>query len=151
MESSFDFKLAKKRFFARKDIQHLAFFVRVACEITFFNTVNIFRSQTSGEVSSMARGSWKERSLKGQQIQCPPDLTNLVLTNHTGLTNQFFTSNIFLLHKNFRFCEFPGLTNNWLDPKQFVKSGRHCSFLLLRQVSCCAPWLNGPRLNGYPA
>ena len=45
-------------------------------------------------------------------IQCLPDLTNSVLTNHPGLWNQFFTSNNFLLHKNFGFSEFPGLTNN---------------------------------------
>ena len=49
-------------------------------------------------------------------VQCLPDLTNSVLTNRPGSTNQFLTSNIFLLHKIFGFSEFPGLMNNWLGP-----------------------------------
>ena len=52
---------------------------------------------------------------------------NSVLTNHPGLMNRFLASNIFLLHKDFGFSEFPGLTNNWLGPARFVKSGRHCT------------------------
>ena len=60
-------------------------------------------------------------------VQCSPDLTNSVLTNHPGLTNLFLTSNIFLLHKNFGFNEYPGLMNSLLGSKRFVKSGDHCS------------------------
>ena len=40
-------------------------------------------------------------------MQCLTDLTNSILTNHPGLTNRCF-----LIHKNFEFNEFPGLTNN---------------------------------------
>ena len=47
-------------------------------------------------------------------------LTNSVLANHLGLTNQFLTSNNFLLHKDFGFSEFPGLTNNCHGPNQIV-------------------------------
>ena len=38
-----------------------------------------------------------------------------------------FAFKYFLLHKNFGFNEYPGLTNNWLGPERFVKSGDHCS------------------------
>ena len=62
-------------------------------------------------------------------IQCVLDVTNSVLTNHPGLTNRLLTSNIFLLHKNFGFSEFPALTNNAPSPKRFVKSGRHCIYM----------------------
>ena len=55
-------------------------------------------------------------------------MNHSVLTNHPGLTNQFLTSKIFLPHKSFGFSEFPGLTNNWLGPNRFVKSGRHCKW-----------------------
>ena len=53
-------------------------------------------------------------------------VTNSVSTNHPGLTNQLLTSSIFLLHINFGFNEYPGLTNNCLVPERFVKSGDHC-------------------------
>ena len=56
-----------------------------------------------------------------------PGLTNSVLTNHPGLSNRFFDLKYFLLHKNFGFSEFPGLTNNAPGPNRFVKSGRHCN------------------------
>ena len=68
----------------------------------------------------------RSNNKRGLFIQCLPDLTNSVLTNHPGLTNGFLASNIFLLHKNF--SKFPGLTNNWLGPDEFVKSGGHCTF-----------------------
>ena len=32
----------------------------------------------------------------------------------------------FLLHKKFRFNEYPGLMNNLLSPERFIKSGNHC-------------------------
>ena len=64
--------------------------------------------------------------LTNSQLQCLQDLTNSVLTNHPGLTNQLLTPNIFYCIKDFGFSEFPGLTNNWLGPNRFVKSGRHC-------------------------
>ena len=59
-------------------------------------------------------------------VQCSPDLTNSVLTNHPDLTNQFWPQKLFLLHKQFGFNEYPGLTNYWLGPERFVKSGDHC-------------------------
>ena len=62
-----------------------------------------------------------------KDLQCSPDLTNSVLTNHPGLTNQFLTSKLFLLHKNFGFNEYPGIANNCLGPERFVKSGDHCT------------------------
>ena len=40
-----------------------------------------------------------------------------------------FDLEYFLLHKNFGFSEFPGLTNNVPGPNRFVKSGRHCTIL----------------------
>ena len=60
-------------------------------------------------------------------VQCLPDLTNSVLTNHPGLTSWFLTAKNFLLHKNFGFSEFRDLTNNSPGPDRFVKSGRHCT------------------------
>ena len=57
------------------------------------------------------------------KVHCLPDLTNSVLTNHPGIMNRFLTSNIFLLHKNIGFSEFPGLMNSCLGPNRFVKSG----------------------------
>ena len=56
------------------------------------------------------------RDVHENVLQCLPDLTNSVLTNHPGLTNWFLTSNIFLLHNNFGFSEFPDLTNNSPGP-----------------------------------
>ena len=53
--------------------------------------------------------------------------------------DSFLTSNIILLHKNFRFSEFPGLTNNWFGPNRFVQSGRHCVIAFWSVVTLWLP------------
>ena len=68
------------------------------------------------------------------------------LTNLPGLTNRFLTSlssHISLLHKNYGFSEFPGLTNNEPGANLFVKSHRHCITLsTIKSVYWSPNWID---------
>ena len=101
-----------------------------------FSDERLCHSETSSDGKTP---SFQDQGRPYTYIQCLPDLTNSVLTNHPGLTNRFLASNIFLLHNNFGFREFPGLTNNWLGPNRFVKSGRHCTLEYKKGRRCQKP------------
>ena len=64
-------------------------------------------------------------SFKAIVLKCDSVGFNVFSFNESSRFNEFGFW-YFLLHKNSGFSEFPILTNNWLGPDRFFKTGRHC-------------------------
>ena len=70
---------------------------------------------------------WTERNCTGCVICTVLAGFNEFSFNESSRFNEsVLTSKLSLLHKKFEFNEYPGLTNNWLGPRRFVKADDRC-------------------------